>query len=165
MANWNQIVHEHGPGVFRQVRRLLGPGPDAEDVVQEVFLEVFQFQQREEIGNWAGLLRRVATHRALDRLRRRRRKEPLDGSEVSDVTDGPLERAVAGELAERLREAIARLPDGQAAVFSLRYFDGRSYDEIAEALGIEPGAVGTALHKARARLRSLLEDRVKGTLQ
>ena len=43
MENWDRIVDEHGPFVFRLARRILGPGSDAEDVVQEAFLEVFQF--------------------------------------------------------------------------------------------------------------------------
>jgi RNA polymerase sigma-70 factor (ECF subfamily) len=162
MANWDQIVEQHGPIVFRLARRILGPGPDAEDVVQEVFLEVFQFWQKKEVENWVGLLCRIATHRALDRLRRRRRTDPLNMIEVSDPGDGPLDKAVAGELAERLRKAIAQLPDRQAAVFSLRYFDDRSYEQIAEILGIKPNAVGAALHKARIKLQSLLEEKVKG---
>ena len=163
MFNWDQIVADNGPIAIRIARRILGPGPDAEDVVQEVFLEVFQIRQREGVANWAGLLRRVATHRALDRLRRRRRTEPLSGMESSDGRESAFEAAVARELAERLRTAIARLPDRQAAVFSLRYFDERSYDEIAEILGIERGAVGVALHKARLNLQSFLEIQVKGT--
>ncbi len=162
MPNWDEIVDQHGPAVFRLTRRILGPGPDADDVVQEVFLEVFQFRQREKIDNWAGLLRRMATHRSLDRLRRRRVTEPLSGSEISETADGPLETAVAGELAERLRQAVTQLPERQAAVFSLRYFDNRSYDQIAEALDIERSAVGTALHKARVRLQSLLQVNSKG---
>ena len=84
MTNWDQIVDEHGPFVFRLARRILGPGPDAEDVVQEVFLEVFQFRKKQEVDNWAGLFHRIATHRALDRLRRRRRTDPLNMIEVSD---------------------------------------------------------------------------------
>ncbi len=162
MATWDQIVSDHGPIAVRLARRILGPGPDAEDVVQEVFLEAFQFQQRQKVGNWAGLLRMMATRRALDRLRRRRRTEPLDGLECADAGSGPHETAVARELVERLREAIAQLPDGQAAVFSLRYFDELSYDQIAEALGIEPTAVGMALHKARAKLQTLLNVEAKG---
>lgn len=163
MLNWDQIVADYGPIVVHIARRILGPGPDAEDVVQEVFLEVFQVRQREEVANWAGLLRRVATHRALDWLRRRRRTDPLSGVEPSDGKESAFEAAIASELAERLRTAIAQLPDRQADVFSLRYFDERSYDEIAEILGIERGAVGTALHKARVNLQSFLEIQVKGT--
>jgi RNA polymerase sigma-70 factor (ECF subfamily) len=165
MATWDQIVSEHGPIVVRLARRILGPGPDAEDVVQEVFLEAFQLKQRQAVGNWAGLLRKVATRRALDQLRRRRRTEPLSTVESTDRGGGPHETAVAVELALRLREAISQLPDGQAAVFALRYFEELSYDQIAQALGIRSSAVGMALHKARAKLHALLNDQAKGAKQ
>ncbi len=162
MATWAEIVSDHGPAVVRLARRMLGQGADAEDVAQEVFLEAFQLRQRQEVGNWAGLLRKIAARRALDRLRRRRRTEPLDGRECAGAGGGPHEAAVARELAQRLRQAIGELPDGQAAVFSLRYFDELPYDQIAAALGIEPSAVGMALHKARAKLQTLLNIEDKG---
>ena len=162
MVNWDQIVTDHGPGAVRLVRRILGPGSDAEDVVQEVFIEAFRFLDQREIANWPGLLRRMATHRALDRLRRRHRTEPLSGLEVSAASEGPFETAVAGELAARLRWAITQLPNRQAAVFSLRCFDDQSYEQIAEILGISPGAVGVALHKARVKLQTLLNVEAKG---
>jgi RNA polymerase sigma-70 factor, ECF subfamily len=164
MTTWDQIVSEHGPVVVRLVRRILGPGSDAEDTVQEVFLEAFQLRQRQEVGNWVGLLRTMATRRALDQLRRRRRTEPLSMLECTSES-GPHEIAVAAELAQRLREAIGQLPDGQAAVFSLRYFDELSYHEIAQTLGIDSSAVGMALHKARVKLQTLLDHRVKGEAQ
>ena len=131
-------------------------------MVQEVFLEAFQLRQKQAVGNWAGLLRMVATRRALDRLRRRRKTEPLDGMECARADSSPHDAAVASELADRLREAIGQLPDGQAAVFSLRYFDELSYEQIAETLGIEPSAVGMSLHKARAKLHTLLNVEIKG---
>ena len=162
MATWDEIVADHGPIVVRLARQILGPGPDAEDVVQEVFLEALRLRQRLDVGSWAGLLRKMAARRSLDRLRRRRWMEPLNGQECADAGSGPHETAVARELAEHLREAIARLPDGQAAAFSLRYFDELSYDQIADALGIEPSAVGMALHKARAKLQTLLNVEAKG---
>jgi RNA polymerase sigma-70 factor, ECF subfamily len=164
MATWDQIVSEHGPAVVRLVRRILGPASDAEDLVQEVFVEAFQFQQRQEIVHWAGLLRTMATRRALDQLRRRKRTEPLGDVECARDS-GPHETAVATELAQRLREAVAQLPDRQAAVFSLRYFDELSYHEIAETLGIDSSAVGMALHKARAKLQTLLNHQAEGEAQ
>jgi RNA polymerase sigma-70 factor, ECF subfamily len=118
-------------------------------------LEGYRIAQDQPVANWPGLLSRVALHRAIDRLRRRRPTEPLAGAEASPE-HGPPETAIARELAGRLREAIARLPEGQAAVFCLRYFDELSYGEIAERLGLEPGAVGVALHKARQKLQAML---------
>jgi RNA polymerase sigma-70 factor, ECF subfamily len=162
MRTWDEIVTDEGPIVVRLVRRIVGPGTEAEDVAQEVFLEVFLLHQKEEVRNWGGLLRKVTMRRALDRLRRRRRTTPLDGVEITDAPSDPYEAAVAGELAERLRRTLADLPDGQAAAFSLRYFDNLTYEQIAEVLGIEPTAVGMALHKARTKLHSLLNVESKG---
>jgi RNA polymerase sigma-70 factor (ECF subfamily) len=74
----------------------------------------------------------------------------------------PESDAVAAELAERLPEAISRLPDREGEVFCLRYFEDFSNQQIAEALDMQPGAVAVALHKARAKLESLLCSPVKG---
>jgi RNA polymerase sigma-70 factor (ECF subfamily) len=133
-----------------------------DDVVQEVFLEVFRLWEERPVRNWSGLLSRIATNRAIDLLRRRRTIEPLTDVDVPDSNDGPLESAIVAELADRLRLSIGQLPDRQAAVFSLRYFADQSHEQIAEALEIDVSAVGTALHKARVKLDSLLEINVKG---
>jgi RNA polymerase sigma-70 factor (ECF subfamily) len=66
------------------------------------------------------------------------------------------------ELSDRLRQALAQLPRREAEVFCLRYFDELSYQQIADALSIRVGAVATALHKARARLETLLLEAVRG---
>jgi RNA polymerase sigma-70 factor, ECF subfamily len=142
--------------ILRLACRILAYGPDAEDVVQETFLEGYQIGQDQDVANWGGLFSHIAVHRSLDRLRRRRPTGPLSGTEVSPHADGPQEAAIAGELAQRLREAVARLPEQQATVFCLRYFDDLSYGQIAERLGLEVGAVGTALSKARGKLKSML---------
>jgi RNA polymerase sigma-70 factor (ECF subfamily) len=155
MTDWNQIVADYGRNVFRIAYRILGSVHDAEDVAQEAFCEAFQFQQGEDVKNWGGLLRRVATLRAIDCLRRKRPTIPLDG--LLEASYGnPTQELEARELAERLRWAVGQLPDGQAAIFSLAYFDEQSHDQIAEALGISPAAVSTALYKARQRLKFLL---------
>ena len=162
MPTWDEIVASYGPVVVRLAQRILGSGLDAEDIAQEVFLEAYQLQKKRTVDHWPGLLRKMTTCRALDRLRRRRRLDSLDGLEIEHRGDDPHQSAVTSELAARLREAMGQLPERQAAVFSLRYFDELSYEEIAEALDIDSAAVGMALHKARIKLQKLLNVELRG---
>ena len=159
MTDWDGIVREYGPTVFATAWRILGHVADTEDVVQEVFVQAYQFQQSEPVRRWAALLRRLASCRALDRLRLRRSTLPLEDSDLVGG-DGPEAVARGRELEARLREAIAQLPPREASVFCLRYFDDLAYDEIATALRISPGAVATVLHKARGHLEALLLEPV-----
>ena len=157
MTDWDRIVRDYGPLVFATAWRILGHAADTEDTVQEVFLQVHQMLRTHAVRHWPGLLRRLATCRALDRLRQRKNNTvSLDGLALIGRDVGPEAAAVEHELAERLRRAIAQLPDREAAVFCLRYFDDLSYQDIAESLHIRPGAVASALHKARLKLEAIL---------
>jgi RNA polymerase sigma-70 factor (ECF subfamily) len=144
---------------FRTAWRLLGHAADTEDVVQEALMDAFRLHVGQTVQNWGALLRQLATRRAIDRLRKRRAAVlvPLGNLEVTaPESQQPESVAAERELAERLRWAIAELPDREASVFSLRYFGEMANDEIAQALGISTDAVGVALHKARKRLKELL---------
>ncbi len=162
MIDWDRIVREHGPLVFGTAWRILGNAADAEDVVQDVFLQVHRMPADQPVRCWPAYLRRLAAHRALDRLRTRKPTVPIDGLLLTCPADGPVAVAEGHELADRLREAVAQLPPREAAVFCLRYFEDLSYQEIADALHNSSGAVGVALHKARAKLESLLHVPVNG---
>lgn len=162
MSDWDWLVREHAPLVYTTAKRILGRLADAEDVAQEVLLEAFRLAPNKTVRNWPGLLRRLTACRAVDRLRQRRNIMPLDGQAVRDFSPGPEQTAIGRELAERLRQALAQLPPREAEVFCLRFFDDLSYQQIAESLDIQPGAVAQALHKARARLEALLSEAVKG---
>ena len=162
MADWDRIVREQGPLVYRTAWRILGHAADTEDVVQEVFLQAHLFVQTRPVRHWSGLLRRLAACRALDRLRQRRSAVSLDGLELPSNGETPDEAAVSRELADRLRQAIGELPPREAEVFCLRYFDDLPYQEIADTLCISAGAVAMALHKARAKLEALLLEPVAG---
>jgi RNA polymerase sigma-70 factor, ECF subfamily len=161
VTDWDRIVSEHGPAILRLACRILGNGADAEDSVQEAFVEAYCVSQSQPVENWGGLLRHVVLHRAMDRLRRRRKTQPLCGLELAAAND-PHEVAVAREQAEQLSEAIGRLPLRQASVFCLRYFEELSYADIAQSLTMEVGAVGAALHKARGKLQSILAASLQG---
>jgi RNA polymerase sigma-70 factor (ECF subfamily) len=158
VTDWDRIVREHGPAVFGTAWRILGHIADTEDVVQEVFLQVYRMQATQPVRHWSALLRQLAACRALDRLRKRRPVVSLNGMHLAHSRDGPEETAIERELAERLRWAIAQLPGREAEVFCLRYFEEFSYQQIAETLDINPGAVATALHKARVKLGTMLGE-------
>jgi RNA polymerase sigma-70 factor (ECF subfamily) len=158
---WPAIVREHGPIVWKTAYRLLGHDADAADCFQETFLSAMDVAGRQQVKNWPGLLQRLATARALDQLRRRMREARRQTSETSfdrmaASGRGPVQEALDNELGERLRAALCELAPQQGAVFCLRWLSELSYEEIASELGLSIDAVGSALHRARARLQELL---------
>jgi len=152
LTDWDRLVRDYGPMVFRTAWRILGHAADTEDVVQEVFLQAHQMAQSEPIHCWQALLRRLAACRALDRLRARRQHAELPEMALASSQPGPEAVLMEQELAHRLRDALTHLPAREAEVFCLRYFEDLAYEEIARHVGISSGAVATALHKARAKL-------------
>lgn len=158
------MVTEHGPMVWRTAYRLLGNRADADECLQDAFSEAVATSRRQSVANWPGLLRRIATQRAIDRLRRR----------TSDVLRGPGEahldqsvspecspdRAVINrELSAELRCALQQLPQRDAEVVCMRFLNELSYEQIAKDLSISVGHVGMILSRAREKLRSLLQQR------
>lgn len=149
--DWENIVHHHGGRVFCIAYRILGSVHDAEDVSQEVFVEAYRMEQAGPVQSWSGLLGRIATLRAIDRLRRTRRREELHDYQHISHTE-PFHDLAASELREWLRNAMAQLPDQQAAVFAMTCLQQLPRQQVAENLEISPEAVSTALYKARQRL-------------
>jgi RNA polymerase sigma-70 factor (ECF subfamily) len=158
--DWQIVVNEYGPLVWQTAYRLLGDHADTADCFQEVFLAALELSRRQPVRNVAGLLVRLATTRAIDRLRQRSRQERRETERATgDETGGddPAGQAQARELVGQLREAIAGLPAQEAKVFCLRYLSDMSYRQIARELSIGINAVGVALHRAKARLRDDLD--------
>ena len=106
------------------------------------------------------LLLRIATARAMDRLRaryrRRSREVSAEWAGLPDPGPRPPEAAEAAELSARLRAALATLPARQADAFCLHCLEGWSYQAIAEQMRVSIDAVGVLLHRARAGLRKRL---------
>ncbi|HEX6506319.1 MAG TPA: sigma-70 family RNA polymerase sigma factor [Chloroflexota bacterium] len=140
--------------------RVLADAYEAEDVAQEVFCQFYRRHSPE--SPWAApWLYRAAAHTALNRIRgnkRRTRRESQDAIERGRLTDfsamslDPQHEAVRSEQRLEVRAALARLPEKSAAVLALRY-SGLSYAEVAAALGVGIGQVGTLLRRAEAALR------------
>ncbi len=162
MNHWQQIVDAHIPWLVPSVRRIVGNDHDAEDVVQEVFVEAYSLAQRTDVENWPGLLRRMSQRRAIDHLRRKARsKETASNDHLNQLpanTDTADETCEASDQENLLRGALTKLPDRQADVFTFAYFEGLSRGEIATTLEISENAVSMALHKATKRLRAALQN-------
>lgn len=160
METWEAIVRRLSPLVWRTAFRLLRNEADAADCLQEVFLSAWRLSRSQTIDNWGGLLHHLATARALDQLRRRKRERmhraAADVSNIASAGTTPLQSAQESELADELRELLAELPAAQSEVYCLRHLDGLTYEQIAAELKITVNAVGVTLHRATQRLAAAL---------
>ena len=134
--------------------RVLADPQEAEDVAQEVFIDFHRLHSAsaQYAPAW---LHRAAAHAALNRLRgarRRQRREIAQAAGESERTADPQKLLEVKEDRRRVRQALARLAPRPAAVLVLRA-SGLSYAEVAQALGVGIGQVGTLLRRAEAALR------------
>jgi len=159
-----ELADRYGRMVFATTYRILGRPEDAEDALQEVFLKILSTwrpRQTDAVRNWGAYLRAVATRCAVDLLRRKSRWN-VASEELSEEIEGPPGRdprslASQHQRARLLRLALARLPERDAKVFALRYFEEFSYEEIAAQMGLDVNLVGVILHRGRKRLQEILE--------
>jgi RNA polymerase sigma-70 factor (ECF subfamily) len=163
VTDWSQIVKQHGPIVWRTANRLLDNEADAADCFQNTFVAALEFERKQRVRNWPGLLQQLATARALDRLRARYRESERqsslpDAPIKDDCAVEPSATAEARELAERLRRALTTLQRRQAEVFCLACLDGLSYEQIADQMGVTVNNVGVLLTRARSGLRERLHN-------
>ena len=149
---WDEFVTAHAAVVLAAALRVLGSQADADDVAQDVFMEIFQAGNFSQLYSQPALVRTMATRRAIDRLRRYKTTVSLEGSEYRAREFEPGEYAIAAELDERLRDAVRHLPAREAEVFCMFYFDDCPQSEIAQLLNISKGAVTKSLCSARNRL-------------
>jgi RNA polymerase sigma-70 factor (ECF subfamily) len=162
MDDWQEIERQHGPTVWRIAYRLLNNRADADDCYQETFVQAVQLAMSEPVRNWRALLTRLATCRALDRLRQRATEsDHCGGFPEEPILDrrsiDPVQEAESEELRRLLREALSTVNDLQAQAFCLRYFEGFRCEDIADQLGITRNNVDQLLTRARGHLRRWLQ--------
>jgi len=147
------IVERYRRALMRYVSRLLPP-ERAEDVVQQSFVKAYEAMHRNSAElNLKPWLYRIAHNGALNALRDRSAAH----AELSDTIDGVERPDQAFERSVGLRElvvAVQALPERQRSAILLREMEGRSYEEIATALGVTDGAVRQLLNRARNTLRA-----------
>ena len=156
-ADLEEVFRRDYPFVVAVAARVLGSTDRAEDVAQDVFLS---FNRSTVPANEArGWLSVAAAHTALNDIRSRKRRasrEDTTGSIDPLTAEDAAETVVALDDRRRVRAALRRLPETQAVVLVLRH-SGLSYAEIADALNLSPGSVGTTLRRAESALRKELD--------
>lgn len=167
------LYRRHGPGLLEYLNRLLGDRSDAEDVLQETFLRVFEARGRYAgRGRFRSWLFTIATHLARDRHRRRRRRERLTVEEMdrfgpSGSVD-PGSEIEAAELAAVVESVLADLPPAYSVTFHLRVREEFTYAEIAAMHGESPGTLRSRVHHTLRRIRRALtrsEATDRGTIR
>ena len=158
VPTWEEFVTTHAQAVLDSALRVVANSADAEDVAQDVFVEIFRSGKLSEFAHQPALLRTMAMRRALDRLRRRKPTCQLDGDEYVARDHEPAEYAAAAELDQRLRDELGKLPLREAEVFCLSVLEGNSPLEVSRLLNISKGAVAKSLCMARARLSAAFSN-------
>lgn len=154
-GDFDGLFLAHYGAVFRLAYRLVGMREEAEDLAQETFARLHAAPRLWEAHDAAlrGWLYRVVTNLAYNSARgqgrRRRREDAVFAETGAGVETDPADLAERAEQRAAVREALLRLPERQAQLLLLRHA-GLSYKELAEALGVAPGSVGTLLARAEA---------------
>lgn len=166
----DELIRATYADVYALCRRMLADPDEAADATQEVFVRVMRsvlgFRGESAFGTW---LHRVTVNVCLTALRRRSRARatgmvaggtpfalPGDEPELASTADDPEGRAVTADLAARSEAALAALPEDARSVVVLRDLEGLSTKEVADLLGVTETVVKVRLHRAHARLRTMI---------
>ncbi len=167
-----ELFRRLSPRVLQFTRRLVGSEAQAEEVTQDVFVQVFRFRHRyrpqSRLSTWVFT---IATNLCLNELRRperRLRVDLWDRRNEDDRAEGPSlpdrdaptpeQGASTRELSRQLEAAVAELPPKQRAALLLSRVDGLAYRDVAQALGCTEGAVKALLFRATQTLKQRLRD-------
>lgn len=159
------VVKAHGGLVWSLARRLSPTTADAEDAVQEIFLDVWKSAARFDPaqGSEKGFVAMIARRRLIDRLRRQRLQPAMDDIAELDL-QGIGDSGDRGEIeaeAQRAAQALASLRADQQRVISLSVMHGLTHSEIAARTGLPLGTVKTQMRRGLIQLRELLGLSVK----
>jgi len=158
------LVERYKDAVQNLAYRMLSNVTEAEDVTQEVFVRAYTqlatYKPAHKFSTW---LLSIASHLAIDQLRRRRFLAlPLEDVPflewITDLGAGPEQSALVGEQQDEIQAYLGRLHSKYRSVIVLRYWYDLSYEEIATALNLTPALVKARLHRARELLARYMKE-------
>jgi RNA polymerase sigma-70 factor (ECF subfamily) len=158
LPSFERLVGELSGPLFGYLRRMLGNGADADDLLQETLLRIARglpkLEHSTAIRSWAF---RIASNVAIDHIRKNKQASLVEFTDDEDRDDTDEEdRLVLDEMNSCVREVIDGLPPDHRAAIVLFNLEGKSIAETAEVLGISTNATKVRIHRAKARLKEAL---------
>lgn len=154
-----KLYDAHVDRIYRLAWRMSGDETLARDFTQDTFIRAFDrladFRGDSSLATWLHSIGTSVILNGLKKVKRIHGRE-IGGDELPEITND--RRESEPDLKLRLQRAIDGLPDGYRTVFVMHDVEGYTHEEIASALGIQPGTSKAQLHRARARLRDELAD-------
>ena len=151
--------------LFDFLSRVTGDRTAAEDLVQDIFMRVLKYRSTFRGGSFETWLFSIARNARADYFRRQRPIGPLGEEEMErpETGPGPARQLEVDRELVQLRRALMRLPEDKRELLVLARYHNMKYEQIAELLGIEVGAVKVRVHRAVRELRDIflqLQDRI-----
>lgn len=161
-AAFADVIALYSEPLYRQIRRMVQSHDDTNDLLQNTFMKAWSnienFRGDARLGTW---LYKIAVNETLSFLERERKRRgiSLDDQEAALINIIEADKDIDGDmLAQRLRKAIATLPEKQRLVFNMRYYDDMRYDQISEILGTSVGALKASYHLAVKKIEQFFSD-------
>jgi RNA polymerase sigma-70 factor (ECF subfamily) len=157
LPSFEQLAAELSGPLFGYLRKMLGNGADADDLLQETLMRIARslptLEKSAAVKSWAF---RIASNLAIDHIRRNKRASLVEFTEEHDPDDQEEDRLVLDEMNSCVREVIDGLPPDYRAAIVLFNLEGKSVSETAEILGTSIGAAKVRIHRAKKRLKEAL---------
>jgi len=163
---YRQIIKRYQTKLFSYLYRLIGNREETEDLLQNVFVKVYnnldRFDRRKKFSSW---IYRIAHNEAVNFLKKKGKKKFIsleditttkDKLEISTSEKSPADSWIKKELKKEVEMAMEKLPAKYKEVLILRYFLDKSYGEMSEILGKPVNTVGTLLNRAKKKLLQVL---------
>ena len=157
---FQRLMQDYQKPLYNHVRNIVLSHDDADDVLQNTFVKVFQnlknFKGDSKLFTW---MYRIATNEALTFLNQKAKKSGISSVELQNKAIDNLKADVyfdGDEIQIKLQKAIAELPDKQQLVFKMKYFEDLKYEEISEILGTSVGALKASYHHAVKKIEAFV---------
>lgn len=159
---FNKVITTYSEPLYWQIRRMVQSHDDANDLLQNTFMKAWQnlenFRGDAKLSTW---LYKIAINESISHLERERKRSnlSLDDQESQLIHLIEADENIDGDaLTQKLRQAIAALPEKQRLVFNMRYYDEMKYEDMSEVLGTSVGALKASYHLAVKKIENFFAE-------